>query len=232
MVVKAIRLCANLWISEDLAHRESARLTLPTFQALGELLSLDLSSDQNEDLILNALCCMSNMLFFVPEAPAPFSEFLLDRCKTIMATCANPEVRVECLRIFGNLSRSKTLLPTFATKGIVGNIYDILMGLTTGAREWFYAVGVLINLSGDEQTREKHMYGPRLNILLQKLETGGFEDLELTKNICKLLVNLCDAKTKIQWTNEQIDKLDHTLTSICDECDSSLVYFSRYEDLT
>ena len=220
--MKAVRLCANLWISEALAKRELPKVTVPSLQLVSQILECELN-ENSEDLILNALSYLSNVLFFLPVASSAFAGDLMSKCKNIMGGTNNSEIRVECLRILGNLSRDMGITRVFREKGIVASLYEVLTGLKSGSKECFYAVGVLMNLASDEDTRGTQMYDARINVLIQKLESNGFEDLELTKNICKLLVNLCDSKTNGKWTNEQIEKVDKVLTSLGDECDSSLV---------
>ena len=221
VVVKATRLCANLWISEDLAKRELARITPETFESLMGMLEVELN-DANEDLLLNALSCLSNILFFFPTVNKEFSERLLKKCKSIFSVTSNNEIRIECLRIWANLSRDPSSVSSFVENRIIDAVFETLTGLKTEQRELFYSIGVLINLSGSETVR-KELYGPRIGILLQKLGTAGLEDPELSKNLCKLLVNLCDKKEgENKWSNEQLEKVDKILGTLCEECDSLL----------
>eukprot|EP00826_Nyctotherus_ovalis_P046633 TRINITY_DN5295_c0_g4_i1.p1 TRINITY_DN5295_c0_g4~~TRINITY_DN5295_c0_g4_i1.p1 ORF type:complete len:376 (-),score=102.01 TRINITY_DN5295_c0_g4_i1:159-1286(-) len=214
VVVKAIRLYANLWISEILGRNNLSKITQEIFSSLYDVASLPLN-DANEDLILNSLCCLSNILYFFPLLPKDFAEKLLKQCVGIVS-CHNPEMRVECLRIWANLSRDHSL--SFVP--IVDVVFEMLGGKSE-QKEAFYAVGILINLSGDKALKSS-LYGPRIAVLLSKLETAGLEDPELSKNLCKLLVNLCDKDSGKNWSNEDIDRAGKILASIAEECDSYL----------
>lgn len=206
-----------------MATREISNITAQTLQQISDVLSSELN-ESNEDLILNALSCLSNILFFSIVIPDNFAESLLLQCKPIMEKSTNCEMRIECLRIFGNLSRTKSLIPIFGKLKLVDVIYQMLSNAQCTPREKYYSIGVLINLSSDDATRDSQMYALRLDLMLTKLQESDFEDLELSKNICKLLTNLCDQKTAKKWTNEQLDKLDKILTNLGDECDSTLVF--------
>lgn len=219
VVVKAVRLCANLWISEDLGKRESAKICRDNFDALVAVIGIELT-EANEDLLLNGLSCLSNILFFFPTIPNDIAIRLLTKCKNIFGITSNPEIRIECIRIWANLSRDNMLVPLFLDFKVVDILFEVLTGLKTEPREAFYGIGVLINLSADEKLREA-LYGPRIGILLKKLEAAGLEDPELAKNLCKLLVNLCDKKgSETKWSNEQIETADKILSALGEECDS------------
>jgi hypothetical protein len=191
-------------------------------QQLCDILPQDVN-EATEDLALNILSCLSNVLYFVMDVSPALARGLLGKCLHIVPQSENPEVRIEVLRIFGNLTRTPALVGICAELGVPASLYKFLEGPQCSFRECFYGVGTLINLAGDQAIREREMYEARLDLILKKLAESDFEDLELTKTICKLLTNLCDAKSASKWHNEQLEKVDKILTAIADECDSSLV---------
>ena len=215
VVVKAIRLYANLWISEILGRNNLNKITKEIFESLYEVSSIELNED-NEDLILNGMCCLSNIIYFFPSLPKEFAEKLLKQCEHNFS-CDNPDIRVECLRIWANLSRDDSLSASFPS--IVNLIFEVLAGINSDKKEIFYSIGTLINLSGDKILKNS-LYGPRIAILLNKLEATELEDPELSKNICKVLINLCEKGAN--WSKEDIDKADKVLEKITEECDEYL----------
>lgn len=220
-MVKSIRLCANLWTSEDIAKREIKNFNPQNLELLCNILAIE-PNEKNEDLILNALSCLSNILFFQTEIPNTIVVFLVSICKTFIRESGNEEVRIESLRIYGNISRNKAYIQLFATAEIIKILYEVLSNKQTKAREKYYSIGVLMNCSTDEKLRDSFMYTNTLDLILDKLQESDFEDLEMSKVICKLLTNLCDTKSVNKWTNLQLSRLDGILTGIADECDSNL----------
>jgi hypothetical protein len=71
----------------------------------------------------------------------------------------------------------------------------------------------------------KLLYDERLDLMIKLLNESNFEDIEMSKLLCKLFANMCDVKTKHHWKNEQIKEVDSLITMLGEECDSSLVIF-------
>jgi len=92
----------------------------------------------------------------------------------------------------------------------------------------FYSVGIIINITLHEETREKIVQ--KQNVipkLIDVLRDSNIEDIDLSKVAAKALHNMTQIRSSSAlsefWSNESISKLEEVLQSLGDELDSIMV---------
>lgn len=81
----------------------------------------------------------------------------------------------------------------------------------------YYDVGLIMNLSLSPKGR-KLMTKLCLPKLCEVLQDSEIENIELSKVVCKCITNFC--KEKQFWTNDLIEQVDETVSTIGEDLDS------------
>lgn len=184
--------------------------------------------NKNEEFILNAISCITNILFY----DIPQQELLNDDIRTaifnsiklyILAT-QNEEIQIETVRVLSNLSRHAVLCNEFVTDSTFLEALTVVLDHTLRDLV-FYSVGIIINITLHEESRqailERETVIPKL---IDVLKDSNIEDIDLSKVAAKALHNMTQVKDKQSltqyWTNGSIHKLEGVLESLGDELDS------------
>eukprot|EP01062_Namystynia_karyoxenos_P082119 TRINITY_DN918_c0_g1_i1.p1 TRINITY_DN918_c0_g1~~TRINITY_DN918_c0_g1_i1.p1 ORF type:complete len:833 (+),score=218.09 TRINITY_DN918_c0_g1_i1:79-2499(+) len=191
-LVKLVRVVANLAICPEVGPRIAA--DAGTVDGVIGLLQRK-AVTESEELVLNAVCCATNLSFYIP-GPGDPSNIVAERQQDVGEAIAmllmhdHVDAVVESARAFGNFSRSREMRQ-WMVEHRVDEACAILVDHSD--RRVVYAVcGVLLNFSADPdhwQIFERHE-------LLEKLaELAGIvelSDLELLALVYKLYYNLAD----------------------------------------
>ena len=130
--------------------------------------------------------------------------------------------------MLSNLSRHLALCREFVTDPTYVEALTIVLDLTLRDLV-FYSVGIIINISLHQETRQKLLTSqPKLiDKLINVLRDSNIEDFDLSKVSAKALHNMTQvpsgterAKLNDFWDNEFIKKLEGVLESLGDELDS------------
>jgi hypothetical protein len=96
----------------------------------------------------------------------------------------------------------------------------------------FYSVGIIINITLHEDSRQKIIEKQNLiPKLIDVLRDANIEDIDLSKVAAKALHNMTQIKANNNnqisefWSNLSIKKLEEVLLSLGDELDSIMVSF-------
>ncbi|XP_067674681.1 armadillo repeat-containing protein 2-like isoform X1 [Haliotis asinina] len=231
VLIKVVRVIANLSINDSVgpviaSHVECVQLLLSILD------SKDIGS--SEELILNTVATINNLSYYTTKTSAitahqnTVAQVLL---KLVMTD--NMEAMLEASRVFGNLTRQRTVRDLLS-KQKVDEIMITL--LDSGNRELvFIACGVLINFMADEDKRPLLKKEGGIKKLTEVLRDFGREDWQLGSVVCKVL---CNYSTKITSTNscfgeaeaqdlidvlvEYLDKETALEASLRDEVDEDL----------
>lgn len=145
---------ANLSTEETQAARDLAKLSsTTTLTVFFGMLMAAINRRQvtkNEEFILNAISCTTNMLFYDTQATNILTNTV--RCeifktmKPYLLTHVNEEIQIESVRVISNLSRHCELCNTFLEDSQF--IQTLCVVLEHSLRDLvFYSVGIIINIS-------------------------------------------------------------------------------------
>lgn len=150
--------------------------------------------NKNEEFILNAISCITNILFY----DIPQQELLNDDIRTaifnsiklyILAT-QNEEIQIETVRVLSNLSRHAVLCNEFVTDATFLEALTVVLDHTLRDLV-FYSVGIIINITLHEESRhailERETVIPKL---IDVLKDSNIEDIDLSKVAAKALHNM------------------------------------------
>jgi len=129
--------------------------------------------------------------------------------------------------VLSNLSRHQVLCDHFVSDPTFLEALTIVLDHTLRDLV-FYSVGIIINVTLHEDTREKIVQ--KQNVipkLIDVLRDSNIEDIDLSKVAAKALHNMTQIKSSSAlsefWSNESISKLEEVLQSLGDELDSIMV---------
>jgi hypothetical protein len=186
--------------------------------------------DNNEEFILNAISCITNVLFYdVPNRELLNDEIriaIFNSIKLYILATQNEEIQIETVRVLSNLSRHAKLCDEFVSDSTFLEALTVVLDHTLRDLV-FYSVGIIINITLHDDSRikilEKDIVVPKL---VDVLKDSNIEDIDLSKVAAKALHNMTQGnsqKMNDYWTNESINKLNEVSLSLGDELDSIMV---------
>ncbi|XP_076467000.1 armadillo repeat-containing protein 2-like isoform X2 [Babylonia areolata] len=185
VLIKVIRVLANLSISEDVGPFIAANQQLMT-----QLLSIIDRKDvgESEELILNCVATVNNLTFYTTKQTSLVQQHVAIAESLLKLMLPDKmESMLEAARVFGNLTRHKPVR-NFLSKQKVDAMMVTL--LDSGFREVvFIACGVLINFMVDEETRPLLKREGGVKKCVEVLRDFGREDWQLSAIVCKMLCN-------------------------------------------
>lgn len=144
----------------------------------------------------------------------------------ILAT-QNEEIQIETVRVLSNLSRHHDLCNEYVEDPTFLEALTVVLDHTLRDLV-FYSVGIIINITLHEDTRQKIL--EKENIipkLIDVLRDSNIEDIDLSKVAAKALHNMTQMTSEKAkqdyWSNSSIKKLEEVLESLGDELDSIMV---------
>ncbi|XP_064615586.1 armadillo repeat-containing protein 2-like [Liolophura sinensis] len=218
VLIKVVRVIANLSISEDIGPFIAS--SQPCLHLLLNVLD-NKDESSSEELVLNIMATINNLSFYpvktsaIMAKPILVAESLFHIMKLVLTQ--NMEAMIECARVFGNLTRQKTVRDYLYKKKICEVMITLL---DSGSREVVYvACGVLINMMADEEKRPVLKREGGVNKLLEVLRDFGKTDWQLASMVCQVLWNYSG---KINSANAcfgdpQAQELSELLVEMLDE---------------
>ncbi|XP_033741539.1 armadillo repeat-containing protein 2-like isoform X2 [Pecten maximus] len=185
VMIKVVRVIANLSINETVGP-----LIASNAQCIDLLLSILEYKDipTSEELVLNTVATINNLSYYsvktsiISQQQMRVIEALL---KLVLAD--NMEGMIEASRVFGNLTRQKTVRD-FLVQHKVDQMMVTM--LDSGNREVVYiSCGVLINFMVDEEKRPALKKEGGVKKLIEVLRDFGRTDWELASLVCQILWN-------------------------------------------
>lgn len=154
--------------------------------------------DKHEEFILNAISCITNILFYdVPSREILSTEIrisIFNSIKLYILATQNEEIQIETVRVLSNLSRHAALCNEFVSDGTFLEALAVVLDHTLRDLV-FYSVGIIINITLHEDSRqkivEKHNVIPKL---IDVLKDANIEDIDLSKVAAKALHNMTQIK--------------------------------------
>ena len=114
--------------------------------------------DNNEEFILNAISCLTNILFYdIPIRELLSNEIrinIFNSIKLYILATQNEEIQIETVRVLSNLSRHALLCDEFVSDSTYLEALSIVLDHTLRDLV-FYSVGIIINISLHQETRHK-----------------------------------------------------------------------------
>ena len=114
--------------------------------------------DNNEEFILNAISCLTNILFYdIPNRELLSNEIrinIFNSIKLYILATQNEEIQIETVRVLSNLSRHALLCDEFVRDSTYLEALSIVLDHTLRDLV-FYSVGIIINISLHQETRHK-----------------------------------------------------------------------------
>ncbi|BFZ09273.1 hypothetical protein BsWGS_12312 [Bradybaena similaris] len=185
VLIKAMRVLANLSINEDVGQAVAAKSDITNL-----LLSVIDQKDINdhEELVINAVVAINNLSYYIMQDSSQM------QCQQSMAQSLlklimnnNVEGILEAARVFGNLTRHKQIRDFLSQNKVDAMMVTLL---DSGSRELVYiACGVLINFMQDAEKRPLLKKEGGIKKLIDVLQDFGREDWQLSGSVCKVLVN-------------------------------------------
>ena len=164
-MTKIIKLLANLSTEEYFAQAGliSNKALIQRF-ILHLVKAIDKRTiEASEEFILNAISCITNLLFYDrPELELLNFEIrvaIFNSIKLYMLANQNEEIQIETVRVLSNLSRHISLCEEFVTDKTYLEGLMVVLDLTLRDLV-YYTVGIIINITLHEKTREKLMLQP------------------------------------------------------------------------
>ena len=190
--------------------------------------------DTSEEFILNAISCITNILFYdLPQKELLDNTMrieIFNSIKLYILATQNEEIQIETVRVLSNLSRHHTLCNEYVEDPTFLEALTVVLDHTLRDLV-FYSVGIIINMTLHEDTRQKIL--EKDNIipkLIDVLRDSNIEDIDLSKVAAKALHNMTQItseKSKTEfWSNSSIKKLEEVLENLGDELDSIMVSFN------
>jgi hypothetical protein len=114
--------------------------------------------DNNEEFILNAISCLTNILFYdIPNRELLSNDIrinIFNSIKLYILATQNEEIQIETVRVLSNLSRHALLCDEFVSDSTYLEALSIVLDHTLRDLV-FYSVGIIINISLHQETRHK-----------------------------------------------------------------------------
>jgi hypothetical protein len=150
--------------------------------------------DKHEEFILNAISCITNILFYDLPSKQILSDQIrvqiFDSIKLYILATQNEEIQIETVRVLSNLSRHQVLCEHYVSDSTFLEALTIVLDHTLRDLV-FYSVGIIINVTLHEDTRQKivvkHNVIPKL---IDVLRDSNIEDIDLSKVAAKALHNM------------------------------------------
>ena len=150
--------------------------------------------DINEEFILNAISCITNILFYdIPSAELLNNDIriaIFHSIKLYILATQNEEIQIETVRVLSNLSRHAALCDQFADDNTFLDALTVVLDHTLRDLV-FYSVGIIINITLHESSRrtllEKQIILPKL---INVLRDSNIEDIDLSRVAAKALHNM------------------------------------------
>eukprot|EP00055_Hartaetosiga_balthica_P012876 m.63915 g.63915 ORF g.63915 m.63915 type:complete len:935 (-) comp8094_c1_seq2:250-3054(-) len=215
LVIKLVRVVANLCISEELGLSIAVQTRL---SLLLDILRCNVIKSGHDDLLMNVVGCINNISFyqfdgnFVQQNMLTFAQVLVP-----FILSPNMDLFVEVARVFGNFSQSQEVRDL-----LVANRSDevLCLLLAHDNRDVVYSVcGILINLLSDPEYRyilTKDDYVGLANLIDVMVvcgEEGG--DWQTAGLACKALWNYADQISTQQF--EEVPFMTEThMANVCD----------------
>lgn len=150
--------------------------------------------DKNEEFILNAISCITNILFYdIPQKELLNNDIrtsIFNSIKLYILATQNEEIQIETVRVLSNLSRHAVLCNEFVNDSTFLEALTVVLDHTLRDLV-FYSVGIIINITLHEESRqrilEKDIVIPKL---IDVLRDSNIEDIDLSKVAAKALHNM------------------------------------------
>ena len=152
------------------------------------------SIERNEEFILNAISCVTNILYYDTANEPLISHELRAKVfhsfKDFLLETRNEEIQIETVRVLSNLSRHReTCIEIFAKEEQFLSMLVIV--LDYNLRDLvFYSGGIIINMSLYEEVRPAMLKLPVVDKLIEVLSDANLEDMDLAKVAAKAIHNL------------------------------------------
>lgn len=195
-MTKIIKLFANLATEEEVTNAEFQKHKVPLSEFVLEL-SIAVSKSSladNEEFILNAVSCITNILYYdTAQSPilTPESRSQVFACvKKYLLETKNDEIQIETVRVLSNLSRHASFCENdfHNDKGFLEAIVIVLENTLRDLV--FYSVGILINMSLHSSVNEYLLECNLIMKLVDVLKDSNIEDMDLARVAAKALHNL------------------------------------------
>lgn len=112
--------------------------------------------DVNEEFILNAISCITNVLFYdVPQKELLQNDIRINIFNSIsmyILATQNEEIQIETVRVLSNLSRHSALCDEFVSDVTFLEALTVVLDHTLRDLV-FYSVGIIINITLHEDSR-------------------------------------------------------------------------------
>ena len=229
-MTKVIKLLANLATEEAVALDAFRQMKALVSSFIGLVCdAVDKRSvEQSEEFILNAISCVTNILYYDTAQEPIFDNSLREKVflcfKDFLLATGNEEIQIETVRVLSNLSRHRQLSAAEFTKeeeflGMLVVVLDhTLRDLV------FYSVGIIINMSLHEEVRPALLKLPVVDKLIDVLRDANLEDMDLAKVAAKAIHNLQGVQnTNEFWSEEAVKKLDEFTRTFGEELDEIMV---------
>eukprot|EP00754_Rhynchopus_humris_P043884 Rhum_TRINITY_DN3604_c0_g1::Rhum_TRINITY_DN3604_c0_g1_i1::g.11441::m.11441 len=191
LLVKAVRLLANLAISEVVGPALAAEEDM--VRALLALLQRRRVEDC-EELVLNAVCCVTNMSYYAPTGAQRnvVCELAVEFGGAVSMLLMHDHVDavVEAARLYGNYSREADVREWMLTS----RVYEACAILVdhSDRRVVLAVCGVLLNYSADDRHVAAFEHSDLVQRVHEVLDVAEPSDLELLTLLFKLHYNLAD----------------------------------------
>ena len=188
LLVKTIRLSANLVSAEHIGSSLECANSL--LNLLIEILN-KYNAVNHEELILNAVACLTNLLYF----DIPGGEYInqisrisaFSKLSPLLVDNFNEEIASETLRALGNLTRHESICRELPNMNMI-EILLIFLG-HSNITILFYDLGCLINISN---LAKELLYSEKVfSSLISTVEETKIYEPELTLQLFMILCNLC-----------------------------------------
>ena len=227
-LIKIIRLIANLSTDDTFTskHLKSQQEKLNLFMSkLVESVQRK-SIQKSEEFLFNAISCCTNIMFYdVPHNQLLTQQLrvsMFQSIKPYILSTQNEELQVEAVRVLSNLSRHPSLCLEFVNDPTFLEALAVVLDHTLRDLV-FYAIGIVINLTLQPDTRAKVLEKGVIAKLIDVLRDANIEDMELAKVAAKALHNVAGEGAGQFWGLKEIEKLDQILSSLGEELDSIMV---------
>ena len=195
----------------------------------------------NEEFILNAISCSTNVLFYDTQSNSLLSDAarrdLFHTCKPFLLATQNEEIQIEAVRVISNLSRHSAICNYFLEDKTF--IQTLCCVLDHNLRDLvFYSVGIIINISlhGKAEKIFSQLFSQSdcniLEKLVDVLRDANLEDMDLARVAAKALHNLQKVPDANKyWSESLVERLDELTQSLGDDLDGIMGSLAGYNIL-
>ena len=206
------------------AYKSMPELTTSLIEKI--CLAIDKRSiERNEEFILNAVSCVTNILYYDTAAEPLINHALRAKVfhsfKDFLLATQNEEIQIETVRVLSNLSRHREIcVNVFAQEEQFLSMLVIVMDHTLRDLV-FYSVGIIINMSLYEEVRPAMLKLPVVDKLIDVLRDANLEDMDLAKVACKAIHNLQGVREHVNksWSEDAVKNVDEFTQTFGEELD-------------